>query len=140
MPGYSVSIKDDCRGSCSDRRNQQEPAQPQYALSSWLLSVSAERTSASSLGRRPISPASAAANAEQLSKHNCIAVRTLSGRIDPWRSVRGEQEFSVPVDGTMILNDAKLALRTALSGGGVRYPPDHCAKAALAVGTLQDIL
>jgi hypothetical protein len=33
------------------------------------------------------------------------------------RFVGGGEEFSVPVDGTIILNDVELALRTALSGG-----------------------
>ena len=77
---------------------------------------------------------------EELSKHNCIRLRTLSGRIDPWQFVREEEEFSVAVNGTMILDDVELALRTALSGGGLLYLPESCAKPALAAGTLQGIL
>ena len=77
---------------------------------------------------------------EDLSQHNCIRLKTPSGRIDPWQFVRGEEEFSVPVDGTIILNDVELALRTALSGGGLLYLPENCGKAAIADGTLQGVL
>jgi DNA-binding transcriptional LysR family regulator len=77
---------------------------------------------------------------EELSEHNCIRLKTPSGGIDPWQFVRRDEEFSVPVDGTIILNDVDLALRTALSGGGLVYLPESCAKAALAGGTLQAIL
>jgi DNA-binding transcriptional LysR family regulator len=77
---------------------------------------------------------------EELPKHNCIRLKTPSGRIDPWQFVRGDEEFSVPVDGAIILNDVELALRTALSGGGLLYLPESCAKAAMAAGTLQGIL
>jgi DNA-binding transcriptional LysR family regulator len=78
---------------------------------------------------------------EELSEHNCIRLKTPSGRIDPWQFVRGgSEEFSVPVDGSIILNDVELALRTALSGGGLLYLPESCAKAAITAGTLQRIL
>jgi DNA-binding transcriptional LysR family regulator len=46
----------------------------------------------------------------------------------------------VPVDGSIILNDVELALRTALSGGGLLYLPESCAKAAITAGALQRIL
>jgi DNA-binding transcriptional LysR family regulator len=77
---------------------------------------------------------------EELSKHNCIRLKAPSGRIDPWRFVRGNEEFSVPVDGAIILNDIELALRTALNGGGLVYLPESCAAAAMAAGTLQGVL
>jgi DNA-binding transcriptional LysR family regulator len=77
---------------------------------------------------------------EELSEHNCIRLKTPSGRIDPWRFVRGDQEFSVLVDGTIILNDVELALRTALSGGGLLYLPENCSKASIAAGMLQGVL
>jgi DNA-binding transcriptional LysR family regulator len=77
---------------------------------------------------------------EDLAEHNCIRLKKPSGRIDPWQFVRGEEEFSVPVDGTIILNDVELALRTALSGGGLLYLPGNCGKAAIAAGTLQRVL
>jgi DNA-binding transcriptional LysR family regulator len=77
---------------------------------------------------------------EELSKHNCIRLKSPSGRIDPWQFVRGDEEFNVPVDGAIILNDPELALSTALSGGGLLYLPESCTKAAVAAGTLQGIL
>jgi DNA-binding transcriptional LysR family regulator len=77
---------------------------------------------------------------EELSKHNCIRLKTPFGRIDQWQFVRGDEEFSVPVDGGIILNDVEFALRTALSGGGLLYLPETCAKAAVTAGTLQVIL
>jgi LysR family transcriptional regulator, regulator of peptidoglycan recycling len=77
---------------------------------------------------------------EELLEHNCIRIKNPSGRIDPWRFVRGDEEFSVPVDGTVILNDMELAFRTALSGGGLLYLPESCAKTAIAAGTLQRVL
>ena len=77
---------------------------------------------------------------EELSEHNCIRLRTPSGRIDPWHFVRGGEEFSVPVDGTITLKDVELALRTALSGGGLLYLPEDYAKAAIAGGALQAVL
>jgi DNA-binding transcriptional LysR family regulator len=75
-----------------------------------------------------------------LSEHNCIRLRTPSGKIDSWQFVSGGEEFSVPVDGTIILNDVELALRTALSGGGLLYLPENCAEAAIAAGALQGVL
>jgi DNA-binding transcriptional LysR family regulator len=77
---------------------------------------------------------------EELSRHNCIRLKTPSGTIDPWQFVRGDEEFNVPVDGAIILNDLELALRTALSGEGLLYLPESYAKAAVAAGTLQGIL
>jgi DNA-binding transcriptional LysR family regulator len=77
---------------------------------------------------------------EELSEHNCIRLRTPSGRIDPWQFVRSGEEFSVPVDGTLILKDVELALRTALSGGGLLYLPEDYAKATIAGGALQAVL
>jgi DNA-binding transcriptional LysR family regulator len=75
-----------------------------------------------------------------LSEHNCIRFRTPSGGIDPWQFVGGGEAFSVPVDGTIILNDVELALCAALSGGGLLYLPENCAKAAIAAGTLEEVL
>jgi DNA-binding transcriptional LysR family regulator len=77
---------------------------------------------------------------EELSEHNCIRLKTPSGRIDPWQFVREDEEFSVPVDGTIILNDVELALRTAVSGGGLLYLPESCAEAAVAAGALEGVL
>jgi DNA-binding transcriptional LysR family regulator len=77
---------------------------------------------------------------EELSEHNCILLRTPSGRIAPWQFVRGDEEFSVPVDGTIILSDVELALRTALSGGGLLYLPESCTKAVIESGVLQAVL
>jgi DNA-binding transcriptional LysR family regulator len=77
---------------------------------------------------------------EELSQHNCIRLKTPSGRIDPWQFVRGEEEFAVSVDGTIILNDVELALHTALSGGGLLYLPESFAKAAITAGMLQGVL
>jgi DNA-binding transcriptional LysR family regulator len=77
---------------------------------------------------------------EELSEHNCIRLKTPSGRIDPWQFVRGEAEFSVPVEGAIVLNHVELALRTTLNGGGLLYLPESCAKSALATGALQRVL
>jgi DNA-binding transcriptional LysR family regulator len=77
---------------------------------------------------------------EELSEHNCIRLKSPSGRIDPWQFLRGDEEFSVPVDGTIILSDMELALRTALSGGGLLYLSENCIKAAIEAGTLQEVL
>jgi DNA-binding transcriptional LysR family regulator len=54
--------------------------------------------------------------------------------------VRGNEEFSVNVEGAIVFNDVELALRTALSGGGLLYLPESCAKAAMAVGARQGVL
>jgi DNA-binding transcriptional LysR family regulator len=77
---------------------------------------------------------------EELSEHNCIRLKTSAGGIDPWQFVRGGKEFRVPVDGTIILNDVELALRTALSGGGLLYLPESYVKPAVEAGALRMIL
>jgi len=77
---------------------------------------------------------------EELSEHNCIRFKAPSGGIDPWQFVRGDEKFSVPVDGAIVLNDMELALRTALNGGGLLYLPESCAKSAIAAGTLKAVL
>jgi len=77
---------------------------------------------------------------EELSQHNCVRIRIPSGRIDPWRFARGDWEFTVPVDGSIVFDDVELALRAALSGGGLLYLPESYAKAAIAAGGLQKTL
>jgi DNA-binding transcriptional LysR family regulator len=77
---------------------------------------------------------------EELSEHSCIRFKAPSGRIDPWQFVRGDEEFNVPVGGNIVLNDMELALSTALSGGGLRYLLESCARPAIAAGTLQAVL
>jgi LysR family transcriptional regulator, regulator of peptidoglycan recycling len=77
---------------------------------------------------------------DDLAGHSCIRLKTPSGRIDPWQFERDGEEFSVPVEGTIILNDAELAFRVALSGGGLLYLPESCTEAAIAAGTLQAVL
>jgi len=76
----------------------------------------------------------------ELSDHNCIRLKTRSGRCDAWQFVRGDEGFSVPVDGAVLLDDIELALLTALSGGGLLYLPRSRADDALAAGMLQEVL
>jgi len=83
---------------------------------------------------------SPAGTPEELLEHNCIRLKTPSGAIDPWQFLRGGKEFRVPVDGTIIVNDVELALRTALSGGGLLYLPEGYVKPAVEAGALRMIL
>jgi hypothetical protein len=94
-----------------------------------------ERSSASSLGRRPISPTIRYRERRRIVTTQLPWGRTLSGRIDPWRFVCGEQEF--PIDGTIIPNDVEIALHTALSGGGLPYQQlcQSCSHSRHAAGT-----
>jgi DNA-binding transcriptional LysR family regulator len=69
-----------------------------------------------------------------------IQLRTDDDMLDRSADTHSNHVISVPVDGTIILNEVELALRTALSGAGLLYLPENCAEAAIAAGALQGVL
>jgi len=78
---------------------------------------------------------------EDLRGHNCIRLRPeWSGSIQPWEFERASQRLQVAVEGSLIVNDASLALSAAVDGIGIAYLAGPIASAAVAGGRLVRVL
>jgi DNA-binding transcriptional LysR family regulator len=56
-----------------------------------------------------------------LAQHNCIRLRFPSGITLPWRFQQDGGTIEVAVDGTLVVNEAPLAMRAAIDGVGLLY-------------------
>jgi DNA-binding transcriptional LysR family regulator len=75
-----------------------------------------------------------------LAAHDCIRIRLSSGAFLPWRFRMKRRTLEVHVDGRLMVNDEKLAIRTAIEGEGLlQVPPEYVAP-ELASGRLVTIL
>jgi DNA-binding transcriptional LysR family regulator len=78
---------------------------------------------------------------KDLHAHNCIRFRTpRDGSIPPWVFTRGDQQTEIAVDGSFVVNDADMLLRSALQGVGVAYLPTPMIASHLAQGRLVSLL
>ncbi len=75
-----------------------------------------------------------------LKAHNCIRIRLQSGVMLPWRFEKDGENIEVPVEGSLVVNDAELALAAALEGVGVLYLPIDYAAPLVAEGRLISLL
>lgn len=82
---------------------------------------------------RPESP-------QALAAHNCIRIRLPSGAYFSWRFQIKGKAIEVAVDGTLMVNDAGLALRAACDGVGLLQVPLDYAVPLLADGRLVAVL
>ncbi len=72
-----------------------------------------------------------------LLSHDCIRMRLpSSGAMFPWRFSRGGEDFEVPVDGRLIVNDPDLTKQMAVDGVGLGYLPRVLVEDHLAEGRL----
>ena len=78
---------------------------------------------------------------KDLHAHNCIRFRTpWDGSIPPWVFTKGDRQTEIAVDGSFIVNDADMLLRSALQGVGVAYLPTPMIASHLAQGRLVPLL
>lgn len=78
---------------------------------------------------------------EDLHAHNCIRFRTpWDGSLQPWLFSNGGRQVEIAVDGSMIVNDAEVALMATLDGVGVGYLAEPMVAAHLAQGRLVSLL
>jgi DNA-binding transcriptional LysR family regulator len=83
---------------------------------------------------RPLTP-------QDLHRHACIAFRKpTDGSLYRWEFERDGNEFTVAVDGAVIVNDAEIGLRLAADGLGICYNLDFQAAPYLARGEVERVL
>jgi DNA-binding transcriptional LysR family regulator len=82
---------------------------------------------------RPLKPV-------DLQVHNCIRLRLPSGDFFPWEFVAEGKTVELPVDGSMVVNNADLQVSAALEGIGVIYMLEEYVQPALATGSLVSLL
>jgi DNA-binding transcriptional LysR family regulator len=76
----------------------------------------------------------------ELAAHDCIRFRLSGGEFFPWRFRIKRRTLEVHVDGRLIVNDFKLAIRSAIEGVGlIQFPLDYVAP-ELAAGRLVAVL
>ena len=76
----------------------------------------------------------------ELGLHDCIRFRFPSGAFFPWRFRMKRRTLEVHVDGRLILNDTKLAIRAAIEGAGLFQLPTNYVASELAAGRLRTVL
>jgi DNA-binding transcriptional LysR family regulator len=83
---------------------------------------------------RPVAPG-------DLRAHNCIRRRFPSGSLhDRWAFKKRGKRLEVPVDGSLIVDDADLAVRAALDGVGIAYLLATHLASPIAEGRLLPLL
>ncbi|HEY3799167.1 MAG TPA: LysR substrate-binding domain-containing protein [Caulobacteraceae bacterium] len=76
-----------------------------------------------------------------LHAHNCIRCRApWDGSMHPWAYAKGNQHTEIAIDGSFIVNDIDLVLRSVLDGGGIGRLPEPIVASHLAQGRLVSLL
>lgn len=91
------------------------------------------------------SPEYLARNAEicspsDLGAHNCVRYRWDKAVANTWGFMKGGVRVDVAVEGTLVVNDHELALRSALDGVGVVQLPEASVATLIAEGRLVPLL
>jgi len=78
---------------------------------------------------------------KDLLAHDCIRSRVpWDGTIPPWVFTKGGEQTEIAVEGSFIVNDADLLLRSAVEGVGVAYLPEPMIASHVAEGRLVMLL
>lgn len=78
---------------------------------------------------------------KDLSDHRCINLRFMThGGLYAWELEKRKRELRAHVDGQLIFNDTRHALRAALDGFGVAFMPEDMATSHLDAGRLVRVL
>ena len=81
------------------------------------------------------------ATPHDLTDHNCINLRLpTSGGLYAWEFEKDGREFSVRVEGQLILSNIEPAINAALDGVGLSYVPRDLVRQHLGSGRLQEVL
>ena len=83
---------------------------------------------------KPITP-------QDLHAHNCVRFRSpWAGSTQPWSYTKGDQHIEVAIDGSLVVNDIDVMLRSVLDGSGVGHLPEPIVALHLAEGRLISLL
>jgi DNA-binding transcriptional LysR family regulator len=78
---------------------------------------------------------------QDLHAHNCVRFRApRDGSTQPWGFTKGDQHIEVAVDGSLVVNDIDVMLRSVLDGSGVGHLPEPIVAPHLAEGRLVSLL
>jgi DNA-binding transcriptional LysR family regulator len=77
---------------------------------------------------------------EDLRTHECIRIRLPSGKIFHWKFEKRQQEVSLDVPGTLMLDHEGITIQAALEGLGLAYVFERSARALLKAGQLIAVL
>lgn len=78
---------------------------------------------------------------QDLVEHDCINYRLpTAGSVYAWELQDEGRDFSVKVEGQLILNNTGPVVQAALDGLGLAYVPRELVKGHLEAGTLRDVL
>jgi DNA-binding transcriptional LysR family regulator len=78
---------------------------------------------------------------QDLHAHNCVRFRApWDGSTQPWRYIKGDQRIEIAVDGSLVVNDIDMLLRSVLDGSGVGHLPEPIVASHLAQGRLVSLL
>jgi DNA-binding transcriptional LysR family regulator len=80
------------------------------------------------------------ATPDELGRHRCIGHRMPSGKLYRWEFERAGQELTVEASGSVILDDEELMVDAARAGLGIAYVAGQAAEAALAEGSVRQVL
>jgi DNA-binding transcriptional LysR family regulator len=75
-----------------------------------------------------------------LAQHECIRVRLPSGAVFPWRFRINGRTLEVHVQGRLVVNDTRLAIRAAIAGAGLLVVPSQYVASELAARSLSTVL
>jgi DNA-binding transcriptional LysR family regulator len=76
-----------------------------------------------------------------LHAHNCVRFRTpWDGSTPPWSYTKGGHHTEIAVDGSLVVNDIDVLLRSVLDGSGVGHLPEPLVASHLAEGRLVALL
>jgi len=80
------------------------------------------------------------ASPSDIGAHNCVRYRWDKAVANTWRFMKDGARVDVPVEGTLVVNDHELALRSALDGVGVVQLPEASVASLIAEGRLVSLL
>ncbi len=76
----------------------------------------------------------------ELIAHNCILLRTRTGRLYPWAFVEDGRPFEAQVSGSLVTDNGGFLLSAAVDGAGIGYMIETHARAHLDSGRLEALL
>jgi DNA-binding transcriptional LysR family regulator len=77
---------------------------------------------------------------DDLRNHNCVGYRWSTGIGHRWKFERSDEDFEIPVHGSLSVNDPHFALRAGLDGVGVVLLPTAWVSPLIAEGKLVRLL
>jgi DNA-binding transcriptional LysR family regulator len=78
---------------------------------------------------------------QDLHAHNCVRCRApWDGSTQPWGFTNGDKHAEIAVDGSLVVNDIDVLLRSVLDGGGIGHLPEPMVASYVMQGRLVSLL